>query len=58
MREICKYRLITGMQHGYCLFIVIISACTCFEKNWRTGNSNGECLCYPSNKNQVPENSF
>ena len=29
-----------------------------FRKNCRTGNSNGGCLCYPSNKNQVPENSF
>ena len=29
-----------------------------FQKNWRTGNSNGGCSCYPSNKNQVPENSF
>ena len=36
MREFCKYKLITGMQHRYCFFIVIISACTCFEKleNW------------------------
>ena len=32
MREFCKYRVITGMQQGYCFFIVIISACTCFEK--------------------------
>ena len=37
MREFCKYRLITGMQHGYCFFIVIISACTCFEKNGELG---------------------
>ena len=29
-----------------------------FRKNWRTGSSNGGCLCYPSNKNQVPENLF
>ena len=28
------------------------------RKIWRTGNSNGRCLCYPSNKNHVPENLF
>ena len=32
MREFCKYRLITRMQQGYFFFIVIISACSCFEK--------------------------
>ena len=42
------------MQHGY--FFYRDNKCMhLFRKNWRTGNLNGGCLCYPSNKNQVPE---
>ena len=38
----------TGWSHAYFKDV----------KKWRTRNSNGRCLCYPSNKNQVPKESL